>query len=278
MFNRPRPGAFRTCRCPSAIFICWTFWFPWRSWPQELIWGWNVRELHRVGETWAGIGSLILVEQHDSPSYCLAFFPHLGSVKLFLVGRKDDSMRWWFEGHSPSINDKGSRVGVSFKERYILQMVSAFELYVGVFRHRRFLTERRNQRFFDPWITHLHDVKILAVAFCSLLSCNIALLSWQWSTKSEYSRIYPQSHWYSGLRWVEYAPLFRSSLGYCSDQKPDPGRPFRMRQASDCKRWLLIIVEISFMVFELSSNIFGGLLDEFGSSFSFFRCFFRQYY
>ena len=91
-FNRPRPGAFRTCRCPSAIFICWTFWFPWRSWPQELIWGWNVRELHRVGETWAGIGSLILVEQHDSPSYCLAFFPHLGSVKLFLVGRKDDSI------------------------------------------------------------------------------------------------------------------------------------------------------------------------------------------
>ena len=37
---------------------------------------------------------------------------------------------------------------------------------------------------------------------------------------------------------------------------------------------LLMIVEISFMVFELSSNIFGGLLDEFGSSFSFFRCFF----
>lgn len=116
-------------------------------------------------------------------------------------------------------------------------MVSAFELYVGVFKHRRFLTERRNQRFFDPWITHLHDVKILAVAFCSLLSCNIALLSWHWSTKSEYSRIYPQSHWYSGLRWVEYAPLFRSSLGYCSDQTPDPGRPFQMRQASDCKRW-----------------------------------------
>jgi hypothetical protein len=45
-----------------------------------------------VGETWAGIGSLILVEQHDSPSYCLAVFPHLGSVKLFLVGRKDDSI------------------------------------------------------------------------------------------------------------------------------------------------------------------------------------------
>jgi hypothetical protein len=45
-----------------------------------------------VGETWAGIGSLILVEQHDSPSYCLAFFPHLGAVKLFLVGRKDDSI------------------------------------------------------------------------------------------------------------------------------------------------------------------------------------------
>lgn len=31
----------------------------------------------------SGIGSLILVEQHDSPSYCLAFFPY--SVVTFVL-------------------------------------------------------------------------------------------------------------------------------------------------------------------------------------------------
>ena len=39
-------------------------------------WGCWVVELCHAAD--AGIGSLILVEQHESPSYCLAFFPQLG--------------------------------------------------------------------------------------------------------------------------------------------------------------------------------------------------------
>ena len=32
-----------------------------------------------------GIGCLILVEAHDAPSYCLAFFPHLGFEWRYVV-------------------------------------------------------------------------------------------------------------------------------------------------------------------------------------------------
>ena len=79
-------------------------------------------------------------------------------------GRMTHFMKRWFEGHSTSFNDKG------VESWYILQMVSVFELCVGVFRHRRFLSQNRKIKgFLIHGSSHFYDVKCGGILHAAIL-------------------------------------------------------------------------------------------------------------
>ena len=141
-----------------------------------------------------------------------------------------------------------------------------------------FLTERRNQRFFL-----IHGLLIFTMwrylrwHFCSLLSCKHRITVMALIYKNLSTAVFiPSPHWYSGLRWVWVcAPLQILFRILQWSKHPIQGRPFQMRQASDCKRWpgrhshrcFLMIVEISFMVFE---TFFKHFLEDCWMNFGFF--------